>query len=91
MGKAERIWEVAHLLTLAALPCSSAVQGSQGGPMFEFPPFVASGGDAPYALEPCDPMPIEIPCFSERSRIVELFFLALLVVKWKTQPFLQSP
>lgn len=75
MGKAGRIWEVAHLLALAALPCSSAAQRSQGGATLEFLPSVASQGDAPYALEPCDPMPIEIPCFSERSRIVsELFF-----------------
>lgn len=63
--------------------------------MFEFPPRVASRGDAPDALEPCDPIPVEISSSSERSRIVSqllyFIFLALLIVKWRTQPFLQSP
>lgn len=70
VGKAERIWEVADLLILSALRCSAAAQGSRGGPMFEFPLCIASRGDAPNALEPCDPMPVEIPSFGERSRIV---------------------
>lgn len=59
VGKAEKIWEVAGLLTLSALPCSSAAQASRG----EFPLCVASKGDAPHALELCDPMPVEISSF----------------------------
>lgn len=44
--------------------------------MLEFPPRVASRGDAPDILELCDPMPLEISSFSEKSRIVSviLFF-----------------
>lgn len=78
MGKAERIWEVADLPTLSALPCSSAAQGSRGGPMFESPLCVASRGDAPNALEPCDPMPVEISSFSEAEQdsfsVILLYF-----------------
>lgn len=40
--------------------------------MFEFPPHVASRGDAPDTLEPCDPMPLEISSFSEKSRTVSV-------------------
>lgn len=43
--------------------------------MSEFPPHVASRGDAPGILEPCDPMPLEISSFSEKSRIVSVFLL----------------
>lgn len=74
VGKAERIWEVADLPTLFALPCSSAAQGSRGEPMLHMVGTETSRGDAPNALEPYDPMLVEISSFSEdiseRSRIV---------------------
>lgn len=49
--------------------------------MLEFPPHVASRGDAPDILEPCDPMPLELSSFSEKSRIVSvvLFYFSSLV------------
>lgn len=70
MGKAERIWEVADLPTLSALPCSSAAQGSRDGPMLLMEGTETSRGDALNALEPCDPMLVGISSFSERNRIV---------------------
>lgn len=47
--------------------------------MLEFPPHVASRGDAPDILEPCDPIPLEISSFSEKSRIVVLFYFSSFV------------
>jgi len=39
-------------------------------PFIEFLLCVACRGDAPNALEPCDPVPVEISSFSEKDRIV---------------------
>lgn len=49
--------------------------------MLEVPPHVASRGDAPDILEPCDPIPLEISSFGDKSRIVSvvLFYFSSFI------------